>query len=84
MAMKIKIHMTRSLRRQEIWPHLALAGGDSLPLLIERAVVTHPSAKAQEALIAAGQAGVESARCQFYPTPSVSSENVSTSASDLV
>ena len=63
-------------------PSVALAGIDPLPLLIERALAAHPSVRAQEALVAASRSGVESARWQYYPTPSVSVQNASTSASD--
>jgi len=63
-------------------PSVALAGIDPLPLLIERALAAHPSVRAQEALVAASRSGVETARWQYYPTPSVSVQNASTSASD--
>lgn len=65
-----------------IWPGVALAATGPLPALINRAIAAHPSVKAQESLVAAGRSGVDSARWQYYPTPSISVQNASTSASD--
>lgn len=43
----------------------------TLDALVETAVAAHPEVAARRAEIDAAQAGVESARWQFYPTPSV-------------
>jgi len=47
----------------------------SLDRLIAETLVSHPQMQAQSALVASATAGVESARWQFYPTPSVSVES---------
>lgn len=46
-----------------------------LDRLIAESLVSHPQVQAQSALLASSQAGVESARWQFYPTPSISVES---------
>ena len=58
-------------------PAAALAAADAsprwnLPQLIEQAQASHPSLRSQQALLAAAEAGVASARWQYFPTPSVS------------
>lgn len=50
--------------------------------LISEALSTHPSQKSQALLIQSAQAGVDSARWQFYPTPSVAVEGASASTTD--
>jgi adhesin transport system outer membrane protein len=53
-----------------------------LEQMIASALASHPSAQAQRALVQSAEAGVDSARWQFYPTPSVSVETASASAAD--
>jgi adhesin transport system outer membrane protein len=53
-----------------------------LDQLISQALVSHPSAQVQQALAQAAQTGVDSARWQFYPTPSVGIERSRASAAD--
>ena len=53
-----------------------------LEQLIASALTSHPSAQGQRALVQSAQAGVDSARWQFYPTPSVSIETANASATD--
>lgn len=50
--------------------------------LIASALSSHPSQKSQILLLQSAQAGMDSARWQFYPTPSVSVEQASASATD--
>ena len=50
--------------------------------LIASALASHPAAQGQRALVESSQAGVDSARWQFYPTPSVSVEAANGSAAD--
>lgn len=50
--------------------------------LISTALETHPQALSQRALVQSAAAGVDGARWQFYPTPSVSVEAAGASASD--
>lgn len=60
----------------------AQAPAQVLEPLISVALNSHPSAQAQRALLASAQAGVETARWQYYPTPAIAIENASTSTSD--
>lgn len=54
----------------------------SLPQLVQAVLATHPSVQGQRAQLQSARAGVDSARWQFYPTPSVSLETVGTGAAD--
>jgi adhesin transport system outer membrane protein len=60
----------------------ALAQAQSLPELLERAVTTHPSVQGQRSQRAVAAAELDYARQQFYPTPSVSIEQVSAARQD--
>jgi adhesin transport system outer membrane protein len=62
---------------------LGCAGATTLPELMQSSLASHPSVRSQEALFRAAQAGVDSARWQFFPTPSVGVEQVSASGSDF-
>lgn len=74
------------LRRQLLWGCMACAPvwaqAQSLEALILDARATHPSTQSQLAQVASAMAGVESARWQFDPTPSVALENAATRSSD--
>jgi adhesin transport system outer membrane protein len=50
--------------------------------LIASALLSHPSQKSQVLLLQSAQAGMDSARWQFYPTPSVSVEQAGASPTD--
>jgi len=50
--------------------------------LISAVLSSHPSQRSQALLLQSAQAGLESARWQFYPTPSVSVEQASVSETD--
>lgn len=52
------------------------------PSLIREALDQHPAMRSQRGLSEAAQAGVEGARWQFYPTPSVALEHASASSTD--
>ena len=54
----------------------------TLASLVRDALASHPTTQSQRALVASAAAGVDSARWQFYPTPSVSLENATTSRAD--
>ena len=58
------------------------AHAQRLEQLIHSALASHPSAQGQRALVESAEAGVDSARWQFYPTPSVSIETAQASATD--
>ncbi len=60
----------------------ALVQAQSLPELLERAVTTHPSVQGQRSQRAVAAAELDYARQQFYPTPSVSIEQVSAARQD--
>lgn len=57
-------------------------GAGTLPGLINGVLDTHPALRAQRSLAQAADAGVKSAGWQFFPTPSVSVEQVNASAQD--
>lgn len=59
------------------------AGATSLPELMQSSLASHPSVRGQEALSRAAQAGVDSARWQFFPSPSVGVEQVNASSTDI-
>ena len=54
----------------------------TLEALVLDALAMHPSTLSQRAQVASAMAGVEGARWQFYPTPSVSVETANTRNSD--
>ena len=56
-----------------LFPFFLRAQG--LDRLIAESLVSHPQVQAQSALLASAEAGVESARWQFYPTPSIALES---------
>ncbi len=56
----------------------------TLEALINDAVVTHPTVRAQMASASAADLGIEIAHWQFYPTPSISAEGLKTSAKDPI
>ena len=66
------------------WWGLAQAQAQTLEALILDTLATHPATQSQRALVASAAAGVDSARWQFYPTPSVSLENAATSGADAL
>lgn len=64
---------------------LAIPAADAagiLPRLIEEAVASHPLVRSQQAGTDAAKAGVDAARWQFFPTPSLSVEQVDAEAND--
>jgi len=54
----------------------------SLPQLLKTVLATHPAVRGQREQLQAAQAGKDSARWQFYPTPSVSVEAAGAGAAD--
>lgn len=50
------------------------ASAQTVPELIQAAFAHHPLVRSQQGLADAAQAGIDAARWQFYPTPSVSVE----------
>jgi adhesin transport system outer membrane protein len=58
------------------------AQANVLEQLIASSLASHPAAQGQRALVQSAEAGVDSARWQFYPTPSVSIETANAGAAD--
>jgi adhesin transport system outer membrane protein len=54
----------------------------SLPMLIEEVLASHPSVRSQRALENSAKQAVEGAQWQFYPTPSVGFEQVDAGSTD--
>jgi hypothetical protein len=54
----------------------------TLASLVRDALASHPATQSQRALVASAAAGVDGARWQFDPKPSVSLENANTSEAD--
>jgi adhesin transport system outer membrane protein len=60
----------------------AMARAEMLDDLISQVLVSHPATRSQRALVASATAGVDSARWQFYPTPSARLEAANASPND--
>ena len=60
----------------------AMARAEMLDDLISQVLVSHPATRSQRALVASATAGVDSARWQFYPTPSARLEAANASPTD--
>ena len=58
------------------------AQSQSLPQLLEAATASHPSVRNQQAQQRAALKGVDAAKWQFFPTPSLSVEGVNASKDD--
>jgi adhesin transport system outer membrane protein len=65
-----------------MWLVPGTASAQVLENLVATALLSHPSAAGQRALVASAQAGLESAHWQLYPTPSATVESASSSAND--
>ena len=71
-----------------IYSGLAAAGSyrdeasSSLTRLIHEALLQHPSLRAQASIVKASEAGVDGARWQYFPTPTISVEKAQTSQAD--
>ena len=83
--------MMNNTSSRHVWVGVAVCFCALLPLasraqgleqLIATALASHPSAQGQRALVQSAEAGVDTARWQFYPTPSVSIETANASATD--
>ena len=62
----------------------AVCQADTLEQLITDALLDHPAIQSQQSQKAAAEAGVETAKWQFYPTPSINVQNkYNNSKSDL-
>lgn len=60
-----------------------MAHAEALEQLIAVALTSHPSTRSQSLLLESSKAGLDSARWQFYPTPSINVERASASSTDI-
>lgn len=61
---------------------LLSAQAETLEQLIDEAVASHPLVQSQLSQSKAAQVGIDSARWQFYPTPSIAVQQAATSSTD--
>ena len=69
---------------------LAIAGmqlsfssfSQSLPKLMNSALLSHPSIASQRAQMQAAEIGIETAKWQYFPTPAISTERVNAATGD--
>ena len=54
----------------------------NLPKLMNDALLSHPSISSQKAQMQAAEIGIETAKWQYFPTPSVNTERVNASTRD--
>ncbi|MEI6716832.1 MAG: TolC family protein [Betaproteobacteria bacterium] len=55
----------------------------SLPKLMNLALISHPSIASQRAQMQAAEIGIETAKWQYFPTPAISTERVKAANGDL-
>lgn len=63
--------------------HVGSSSAQGMPELIDMTLQNHPAVQSQLRLVQASKAEEQSAEYQFYPTPSVSLERVSSGANDV-
>ena len=63
-------------------PWCVASYAQSLPQLISEALLNHPAIAAQRAQAQAAQIGIETAKWQYFPTPSVSTERAGANSGD--
>jgi adhesin transport system outer membrane protein len=81
---RLKEFLTYTHGMMLLWFLAHPACAQPLEQLIAIALASHPSAQAQTALVQSSQYGVDSARWQYYPTPSLSIEAAGTSGNDTL
>lgn len=79
---KVKLSGLRALAIGVLVSPPLFSYAQRLEQLINSALATHPAAEGQRALVQSAAASVDSASWQFYPTPSVSIETATASATD--
>ena len=82
--MRLKEFLTYTHGMMLLWFLAHPACAQPLEQLIAIALASHPSAQAQTALVQSSQYGIDSARWQYYPTPSLSFEAAGTSGNDTL
>jgi adhesin transport system outer membrane protein len=59
-----------------------LSFAQNLPQLINNALLSHPNIASQKAQAQAAELGIETAKWQYFPTPSISAERVGAGTRD--
>ena len=82
MVQKVFLKVTRALLLMLLVLCPLTSAGQVLERLMALALASHPSAQSQRAQLQSAQSGLDSARWQFYPTPSIAVEQAHTASTD--
>ena len=82
MVQKVFLKVTRALLLMLLVMCPLTSAGQVLERLMALALASHPSAQSQRAQLQSAQSGLDSARWQFYPTPSIAVEQAHTASTD--
>ena len=82
MVQKVFLQVTRALLLMLLVLCPLTSAAQVLERLMALALASHPSAQSQRAQLQSAQSGLESARWQFYPTPSIAVEQAHTASTD--
>ena len=82
MVQKVFLKVTRALLLMLLVLCPLTSAAQVLERLMALALASHPSAQSQRAQLQSAQSGLESARWQFYPTPSIAVEQAHTASTD--
>lgn len=82
MVQKVFLQVTRALLLMLLVMCPLTSAAQVLERLMALALASHPSAQSQRAQLQSAQSGLDSARWQFYPTPSIAVEQAHTASTD--
>ena len=82
MVQKVFLQVTRALLLMLLVLCPLTSAAQVLERLMALALASHPSAQSQRAQLQSAQSGLDSARWQFYPTPSIAVEQAHTASTD--
>ena len=82
MVQKVFLKVKRALLLMLLVLCPLTSAGQVLERLMALALASHPSAQSQRAQLQSAQSGLDSARWQFYPTPSIAVEQAHTASTD--
>ena len=82
MVQKVFLKVARALLLMLVVLCPLTSAGQVLERLMALALASHPSAQSQRAQLQSAQSGLDSARWQFYPTPSIAVEQAHTASTD--
>ena len=82
MVQKVFLKVTRALLLMLLVLCPLTPAAQVLERLMALALASHPSAQSQRAQLQSAQSGLDSARWQFYPTPSIAVEQAHTASTD--